>query len=51
MLRDKVPSGMLSDVRQANAKAMHLDVWDCVETYTIGTTPCAQAIDHFQIET
>jgi hypothetical protein len=51
VLRDKVPSGMLSDVRQANAKAMHLDVWDCVETYTIGTTPCAQAIDHFQIET
>jgi hypothetical protein len=40
----------LSGVSRANAKDMRLDVWDCVETYMIGTTPCMQPIDHFQIE-
>ncbi len=40
-LCDKILSGMLSDVRQANAKDMGLDVWDHVETYTIGMTPHA----------
>ncbi len=31
--RDKILSGVLSD--------KVLDVWDRVETYTIGTNPCA----------
>jgi hypothetical protein len=30
-----------SGVSQANAKDMRSDVWDHVETYTIGTTPRA----------
>ncbi len=40
----------LSGISRANAKDMCLDVWDCVETYMIGTTPHTQLIDHFQIE-
>jgi hypothetical protein len=38
---------MLSGSRRANAKDVHLDVWDCVETYVIYMTHCAQAKDHF----
>jgi hypothetical protein len=37
----------LTGVRRANADDMHLDVWDHVETYTIGTTPHALAENHF----
>ncbi len=38
---DKILSSVLSGVRQANTKDMRLDVWGCVETYTIGMTPRA----------
>jgi hypothetical protein len=31
---------MLSGISRANAKDVRSDVWDCVETYTIYTTPC-----------
>jgi hypothetical protein len=38
---------MLSGVGRANAKDVRSDVWDCVETYVIYTTPCMQAKDCF----
>jgi hypothetical protein len=38
---------MLSGISRANAKDMRSDVWGRVETYMIGTTPHAQAEDHF----
>jgi hypothetical protein len=31
----------LSGIRKANAKDVHLDVWDHVETYVMYTTPHA----------
>jgi hypothetical protein len=37
----------LAGICRANAKDVRSDVWDCVETYVIYTTPCAQAKDHF----
>jgi hypothetical protein len=38
---------MLYGISRANAKDMRSDVWDHVETYTIGMTPRPQAEDHF----
>jgi hypothetical protein len=38
---------MLSGVSRANAKDVHMDEWDCVETYVIYTTSHVQAKDHF----